>query len=141
DRLQDRKGELNRRGVGSKNASGVRAKARLVLIVEDDPEIRTLYGGALRAAGLHAEKVTTVDAALDVTSRITPDAIVLDRHLPDGDGWDVARRLKSRDATRHVPIIAFTSHQQRSDVAGAIAAGCDAFVAKPCDPATLIGHV
>jgi CheY-like chemotaxis protein len=127
--------------MATRDGSGFRAKTKLVLLVEDDAEIRALYGGALRESGLFVDEVVTVAEALEVAARLCPDAIVLDRNLPDGDGWEVARRLKADEDTRAIPIIAFTSHQQRADVEGALVAGCDAFVAKPCEPRTLVEHV
>jgi DNA-binding response OmpR family regulator len=125
----------------ARNNSWARVKSRIVLLVEDDPDIRALYGAVLRDAGFFVDEVVTVDEALEIVPRLRPDVVVLDRNLPDGDGWDVARALKAQDATRAIPIIAFTSHQQRADVERALVAGCDAFVAKPCDPMTLVRHV
>jgi len=124
-----------------RNRSGFRAKSWLVLLVEDDPTVRALYGDALRAENFYVDEVVAVDEAIEVAARLRPDAIILDRHLADGDGWDVARQLKSADETQAIPIIAFTAHRQRGDVEGALVAGCDSFVAKPCEPEALVRHV
>ncbi len=67
--------------------------------------------------------------------------IVLDRHLPDGDGWEVARKLKALPSLKNVPILGFTSMGQRSEVENALVAGCDVFVEKPCAPETLVRYV
>jgi CheY-like chemotaxis protein len=115
--------------------------ARLVLFVEDDADIRALYGAALRGGGLSVDEVVTVEEAIEVAARLKPDAVVLDRHLPDGDGWQVARYLRQDPSTKEIPIVAFTSHIERADVENAIVAGCDVFVPKPCDPSTLVRHV
>lgn len=122
-------------------ASGVRSKLNVVLFVEDNPDVRELYGSAMRAAGLLVDEVVTVAEAIELAARVRFDIIVLDRELPDGDGWDVARSLKASPSTRDVPIIAFTSHHERSDVEGALVAGCDAFVEKGCSPDSLARHV
>ena len=89
-----------------------------MLLVEDNADFRDLYGNAMREAGLLVDEVVTVTEAIELAERLRPDIIVLDRHLPDGDGWDVARALKASasEATRHAPIIAFTSHKQRADI-------------------------
>ncbi|HEY8076554.1 MAG TPA: response regulator [Labilithrix sp.] len=127
--------------MGERNKSGLRVKSWLVMLVEDDSTIRALYGAALREEGFYVDEVVSVDEAIEVATRLRPDAIILDRHLTDGDGWDVAKQLKAADATRAIPIIAFTAHHQRDDVESALVAGCDSFVAKPCQPLTLVRHV
>lgn len=121
--------------------SGVRAKLYVVLLVEDHADLRELYGNALRESGFLVDEAVTRTDAIELAERLVPDIVVLDRRLPDGDGWDVARALKAVEATRHVPIIAFTSHKERADVEVALVAGCDVFVEKGCSPIALVRHV
>lgn len=115
----------------------------MVLLVEDNADLRELYGNAMRDAGLHVDEVVTVTEAIELAERLRPDIVVLDRRLPDGDGWNVARALRAStsEAMRRVPIVAFTSYNQRADVEGALIAGCDAFVEKGCPPDSLVSHV
>ena len=127
-------------GMKPKGDVGLRARS-IVLLVEDDSDVRALYGNALRDAGLCVDEVVTVREALEMSGRLRPHLVILDRDLPDGEGWEVARKLKESEATRDIPIIAFTAHQQRGDVESALVAGCDAFIAKPCAPETLVRHV
>jgi two-component system OmpR family response regulator len=124
-------------------ASGVRTKVHVVMLVEDDADLLELYGNAMRDAGLLVDEVVTVAEAIALAERLRPDIVVLDRRLPDGDGWDVARALKASasETMRRVPIIAFTSHKERADVEGALVAGCDAFLEKGCAPDALVRHV
>jgi CheY-like chemotaxis protein len=121
--------------------SGVHPKPYVVLLVEDDADVRELYGSALRRAELLVDEAATVAEAHKILARLRPDIIVLDRRLPDGDGWNVARAVKANEATRHVPIVGFTSHRGRADVEGALVAGCDAFLEKGCAPEALVRHV
>lgn len=121
--------------------SGVRAKVHLVLLVEDHPDLRELYGNALRESGLVVDECVTVSEALEMASRIRPDLVVLDRNLPDGDGWNVARAIKASADTKHASIVAFTAHKQRADVEVALVAGCDVFLEKGCAPDVLVRHV
>ncbi|MDB4936118.1 MAG: hypothetical protein JWP87_3090 [Labilithrix sp.] len=121
--------------------SGVRSKLHIVLLVEDNADLRELYGNALRHSGLLVDEVVTVSEAIELAERLRPDIVILDRRLPDGDGWDVARALKASELMRDVPIVAFTSHRERADVEGALVAGCDAFVEKGCAPDSLVRHV
>jgi DNA-binding response OmpR family regulator len=121
--------------------SGVRSKVYVVLLVEDNEDFRELYGGAMRDAGLLVDELVTVSEALLLAEQLRPDIIVLDRRLPDGDGWDVARALKGSKTMSHVPIIGFTSHHQRADVESALVAGCDSFFEKGSPPESLVRHV
>ena len=121
-------------------SSGTRSTVH-VLLVEDNADLRALYGEALRASGLIVDEVESVEGALRFAARLPPDLVLLDRGLPDGDGWRVARSLKADEATRHVPIVAFTSHRERADVEVALVAGCDAFLEKGCSTEALVRHV
>lgn len=118
--------------------SGYRPKARIVLFVEDHADIRELYSLALRDAGLFVAEVASVMEAIGMAPRLRPDLVVLDRHLADGDGWDVARAIKSGADTKHAQVLAFTASRGRGDVEGALVAGCDAFLEKPCTPEQLV---
>lgn len=122
--------------------SGVRPSAKLVLFIEDNAESRELFGLALRDAGLLVDEVVTIGEALAIAPRLAPDIIILDRYLPDGDGWDAARQLKAIPALHDVPIVGFTSNVRgRADVENALVAGCDIFLDKGCTPTVLVRHV
>jgi CheY-like chemotaxis protein len=121
--------------------SGVRSKLHVVLLVEDNVEVRELYAEALRDAAFVVEEVGELTQAIDAARMLCPDIVVLDRRLPDGDGWDLARAFKASPATKAVPIIACTSHNQRADVESALVAGCDSFFAKGSTPDSLVRHV
>ena len=120
------------------SASGFRTRARIVLFVEDNADLREMYSQALRDGGLYVAQVATVEEAILVASRLRPDVVVLDRGLHDGDGWDVARALKNTAATKEAQILAFTACGGRDDVERALVAGCDAFLEKPCTPDQLV---
>ncbi len=71
----------------------------------------------------------------------SPDLILMDISLPVMNGWDVTRRLKSEEATRHIPIIALTAHALATDRAKAFEAGCDEYDTKPVDFARLMEKI
>jgi CheY-like chemotaxis protein len=70
-----------------------------------------------------------------------PDVIVMDLNLPELDGWEATRRLKSDERTKAIPVIALTAHALASAHDKAMAAGCDSVVTKPCIPKDLEAEV
>jgi DNA-binding response OmpR family regulator len=88
--------------------SAIARKPITVLVVEDDPELRSLYRSALKAAGYQVVAVDDGLAALRHLENEVPDAVVLDLTLPLVDGGDVYRELAARPSTAHLPIIVVT---------------------------------
>ena len=111
----------------------------VILVVEDDEDTRAVLVDGLRDA-VDARVTSAVNglAALAVVALQPPALILLDLRLPDLDGLEVARRLKTRPATAAIPIIAMTGQVARAE---ALAAGCDDFVAKPFELAELLARV
>ena len=70
-----------------------------------------------------------------------PDVIVMDLSLPGLDGWEATRRLKGDPRTRDIPVIALTGHALAGHSKGALDAGCDAFITKPCLPERLLDEI
>jgi CheY-like chemotaxis protein len=85
--------------------------------------------------------VPTGGQALTLASTWAPDVIVLDLGLPDIDGWEVARQLKSAAPTRAIPIVAVTGAGLPHERVSAMRAGCDRHLAKPCAPADLVDAI
>ena len=70
-----------------------------------------------------------------------PDVILMDIDLPVIDGWEATRRIKSNEATRHIPVIALTAHAMSGSREKALAAGCDEFDTKPVDLPRLLEKI
>lgn len=120
---------------------GIRQHPFLVLLVDHDAETRAAHGAALREAGLRVDEASSSAEALSKAPSLRPDIVVLDRDLPDGDGWEVARKLKRAPPLREVPILGLAAMGPRSDVEGALVAGCDVFLERPCAPDALVRYV
>jgi CheY-like chemotaxis protein len=106
-----------------------------VLLVEDDPKSAKLAAIVLRAAGADVHVATDATAAATlVFGGLRPAIVVMDLDLPGVSGLELARVLKSIDATRHIPIIAVTASGRAYDEDHARAAGCDGYLRKPIDP-------
>jgi DNA-binding response OmpR family regulator len=114
---------------------------RDVLVVEDDPEINELVGAYVELAGYDYRAASDGSSALREARREHPALIVLDLMLPDVDGFEVCRRLKSEDETRRIPIVMLTAldreeHRRRGRECGAVA-----YLTKPFDPDHLLDAI
>jgi two-component system cell cycle response regulator DivK len=112
-----------------------------VLLVEDDVDSRTIYGTVLRHSGFLVVEADDGEAAVRSVRLHRPDVVVMDAGLPGMDGWDATAALKGDPETASVPIMLLTVHSQPADLERAEAAGCDAYVVKPMDPASLVESV
>ena len=104
-----------------------------ILLVEDNEDEPRHAVAAADALGLrrdHGRRRTRGDRDGAGSS---PDLILMDMSLPEIDGWEATRRLKSDDATRHIPVIALTAHAMSSDRQRALEAGCDEYDTKPVE--------
>jgi two-component system, cell cycle response regulator DivK len=109
----------------------------LVLLVDDYADNREAYALYLRFKGYRVEEAEDGHQALERAFKSRPDLIVMDLSLPGLDGWQATRTLKQDRRTRDIPIIALTGHALEGESESARAAGCDAFITKPCEPNVL----
>jgi len=119
----------------------VSGHAPLILIVDDFTDNREMYTQFLTFSGLRVAEAQNGHEALDKAFALTPDLIVMDLSLPGLDGWEATRRLKADDRTRAIPVIALTGHALAGHSKGAMDAGCDAFITKPCLPERLLQEI
>jgi CheY-like chemotaxis protein len=117
------------------------ATAPLVLIVDDFADAREMIHEYLEYSGFRAAEAVNGEEAIQKAHALGPDLILMDLSLPVIDGWEATRRLKKDPKTAHIPIIALTGHALSGYADGARAAGCDAFVAKPCLPEDVVREV
>ena len=108
-----------------------------VLVVEDDPDGNELITTILERYGARITSVTTAAGALEALDASLPDIVVSDIGLPDSDGIELIKMIRTRAVAKSMPAIALTAYASRQDAAKAIAAGFDAHVAKPVQPGTL----
>ena len=113
----------------------------LVLLVEDQSDLRQLYAQELAFSGFDVIEAENGEDAIARTSSDAPDVVLMDLSLPVIDGWEATRRLKSDSRTAHIPIVALTAHDGSGELQRATRAGCDRFVPKPCPPDALITEV
>lgn len=114
---------------------------RLILVVEDSPTNLMLTRAVLERAGYEVAEARSAEDALVQLQRARPVLILMDIHLPGIDGLTLTQRLKADPATAGIPIVALTAHAMKDDQQRALAAGCDAYIAKPFSTRTLAGEI
>jgi two-component system, cell cycle response regulator DivK len=104
-----------------------------ILYVEDNPDNMMLVKRVLQAGGYNMLEAKNGMEGVSVAEAHQVDLILLDINLPDIDGYEVARRLRSSYKTQlsHVPIIAITANALKGDAEKALEAGCDVYMSKP----------
>src|SRR5438105_835957 len=112
-----------------------------VLVVEDEPDIRHLIAHHLGREGFRCREVATGTEALRAVRTSIPDLIVLDLMLPEVDGLEVCRRLRSDPVTAGIPIIMLTAKSDEVDRVVGLELGADDYVAKPFSPKELVARV
>lgn len=112
-------------------------KEKRILVVEDDTAANAMVCAAVGAEGATPLMAENLARAAELVDKESPDLVILDLNLPDGDGLRLCRRLRSRRETRAVPIIALTAHGDMARKREGFAAGVDQFLTKPIELAEL----
>jgi len=110
-----------------------------VLVVDDEVNLAELVSMALRYEGWEVSTAHTGRKAVDVAREVRPDAVVLDIMLPDFDGHEVLRRLRSIDPT--VPVLFLTARDAVEDRVAGLTAGGDDYVTKPFSLEEVVARV
>jgi PleD family two-component response regulator len=107
-------------------------KARL-LVVEDDIDIGNMLKIYFSGMDFDVDVAVRGSEALDKTKHVLPHLIVLDIMLPDIDGYEVCRSLRTNMRTSHIPVIFLTQRDERSDKLQGLELGADDYITKPFD--------
>ena len=114
------------------------APSPVVLLIEDDPQIRRFLRAALTGHGYRlVESVEGIDGLTQAATR-SPDVILLDLGLPDLDGIEVTRRLREWSS---IPLIVISARGQEKDKVAALDAGADDYVTKPFGVGELLARI
>jgi CheY-like chemotaxis protein len=125
-----------RAGSSSPDAGPVR-----VLVVDDEPSIRSLCRVNLELAGLQVAEAEDGVEALALIRRGSFDLVLLDVMMPRLDGWQVAEELAADESTRDLPIVFLSARAERRDLEHGFDRGAVGYVAKPFDPLPLAGYL
>ncbi len=113
----------------------------VVLVAEDDADIRDLVAFKLEQSGLEVITAQDGQAALDQARAQRPALVVLDVSMPGLSGIDVCRMLRAEPETANMRILMLTARVQEHDVEGGFSAGADDYVTKPFSPRELVTRV
>lgn len=110
-----------------------------VLLVDDDDELVAMVAELLRNEGMHVHTAGSGRAALELLESLVPDALVLDVMLPDANGLDLCRRLRSQGC--EIPILMLTAKIEPIDRVLGLELGADDYLGKPFEPRELVARI
>lgn len=117
------------------------SRGKTVLLVEDNEDNRIVYSTILQHFGYRVMEALNGQEGIAKARHERPDLILMDISIPVIDGWEATQVLKRDPATCLIPIIALTAHALASDREKAMEVGCDSYLAKPCEPKTVVSEV
>lgn len=112
-----------------------------ILFVDDDTRLGSMVSDYLGASGFEVEQVPTLAAARVALARRTPDALVLDGMLPDGDGLDLCRALRAEPRHVSLPVLMLSARGEPTDRIVGLELGADDYLAKPFEPRELLARL
>jgi DNA-binding response OmpR family regulator len=118
-----------------------RSEAALLVAVEDEPRNAALLEAILGRSGYRLRIAADLAGARELLAETTPDLVLLDRHLPDGDGLDLIPEIRNSSRLGSVPILLVSASVLPRDVQAAMDAGCDGFLPKPVHVKPLVDAV
>ncbi len=114
---------------------------RTGLVIEDNENNMVLMTRLLEKAGYRTLWAPTGMQGAEMAIKQRPDFIILDIQLPDIDGMEVLRKIRTSEIGNTIPVIAVTSFAMAGDKERLLAAGCDEYIEKPIDPRRVISQL
>ena len=101
-----------------------------ILLIEDDPFLLDIYSTKLTEAGFSVETATNGEEALIKAKENLPRLIILDIVLPQIDGWEILKRIKSENNLRQIPVVILSNLGQKSEVEKGLKMGAAKYLIK-----------
>lgn len=109
-----------------------------ILLIEDDPDIQRMVQLSLKYQGGHQVSVAAGGVeGLQKAVAENPDLILLDVMMPEMDGYETCKALKSQAGTRHIPVVFLSARAQQAEIQKGRELGAIGYLVKPFDPMTL----
>jgi len=121
-----------------RSGPGKPARGPLVLVVDDDPQVREVVRVNLEMEGYTVREAGNADEGLAAVEDDAPDLILLDVMMPQVDGWEMLRRVQERHGIGSIPVVMFSGQLEGSAEREAAERGAQAFVGKPFDLRALV---
>jgi len=112
-----------------------------ILLIDDDTRLTTMVGDYLRGNGYEVDTAGTLAAGRERLRHDSFDLLVLDLMLPDGDGLDLTRELRTEARTRRLPLLMLTARGEPTDRIVGLEIGADDYLPKPFEPRELLARV
>lgn len=113
-----------------------------ILVVDDDPDLQKLIRTFLKLEGFNPRAaLKRDDIAIVLRQQPIPDLILLDVHLPDGNGFDILVTMRLHPVLKSIPVIMLTAEDTREAVLKGLRAGADGYVTKPFEPDSVVTAV
>lgn len=112
-----------------------------ILLVEDNEMNRDMLSRRLARKNYEVSIAVNGLEGVEKAQTELPDIILMDMSLPELDGWEATRRLKSAEETKKIPILGLSAHAMAGDREKAMQAGCDDYDTKPVEFKRLLGKI
>ena len=112
-----------------------------LLLIDDDLRLTDMVGGYLRQNGFEVDTAGSLAAGRERLKQASYDALLLDLMLPDGDGLDFTRELRSQPRTRRLPLLMLTARGEPLDRIVGLEIGADDYLPKPFEPRELLARI
>ncbi len=124
--------------VAAEQSRAVASMGRTLVLIDDDPAFTQMLAGYLGRAGYNVQSAGTAREGAALVGRLRPDLVVLDRLLPDGDGFDLLSELKRDEATRAIPVLVLSVRRERPL---GMRLGASGYLVKPVPPERVLDAV
>lgn len=112
-----------------------------ILLIDDTPQIHSLVTTLLASEMVKVHSAFNAESGIVLANSLKPDLILLDVEMPDGDGYEVCRRLKSNSELFNIPVVFLTALVNPAEKVRGLELGAVDYVTKPFNPAELIARV
>ena len=113
----------------------------LCFIVDDHGDTREGFAEYLRDWGFEVRTASDATELRTLLTTATPAAILMDVHMPRVDGWTLTREIKANPRTQEVRVVVVSASVRQEDRIAAEESGADSFIAKPCDPQSIVSEL
>ena len=121
-----------------RSGPGKPARGPLVLLVDDDAQVREVVRVNLEMEGYAVREAANAEDGLAALEDEAPDLILLDVMMPQVDGWEMLRRVHERHGVGSIPVIMFSGKVEEDSMRAAASRGAQGFIGKPFNPQQLI---